>query len=143
MGLAKQELDRFRTSIKGRVVRPEDPDYDQVRKIWNAMIDRRPAAIVQCADSSDVQRAIAFASESRLDLTIRGAGHNIAGNSISENGLMIDLSTLRKVTVDPNKRRAVVHPGATLGDLDAATQTHGLAVPVGINSTTGIAGLTL
>jgi FAD/FMN-containing dehydrogenase len=143
MAVAKQELDRFRASIKGSVVRPEDSNYDEVRKIWNAMIDRRPAAIVQCADSSDVQRAISFAGENRLELTIRGAGHNIAGNAICENGMMIDLSTLRKVSVDANKRRALVDPGATLGDFDAAAQAHGLATPVGINSTTGIAGLTL
>jgi len=143
MAVAKQELDRFRTSIKGKVVRPEDPDYDEVRKIWNAMIDRHPAVIVQCADASDVQRSIAFASENRLELTIRGAGHNIAGNAVCENGLMIDLSTLKNVTVDPNKRRAVVDPGATLRDFDAAAQAHGLATPVGINSTTGISGLTL
>jgi len=143
MAVAKQELDRFRASIKGSVVRPEDSNYDEVRKIWNAMIDRRPAAIVQCADSADVQRAISFAGENRLELTIRGAGHNIAGNAICENGMMIDLSTLRKVSVDANKRRALVDPGATLGDFDAAAQAHGLATPVGINSTTGIAGLTL
>jgi len=143
MAVVKQELDRFRTSIKGRVVGAEDPDYDEVRKIWNAMIDRRPAAIVQCADSSDVQRSIAFAGEHRLDLTIRGGGHNIAGSAICENGLMIDFSTLKKVTVDPSKRRALVDPGATLRDFDAAAQAHGLATPVGINSTTGIAGLTL
>jgi len=143
MAVAKQELDRFRTSIKGSVVRPEDPSYDEVRKIWNAMIDRRPAVIVRCADSSDVQRAISFAGENRLELTIRGAGHNIAGNAVCENGMMIDLSTLRRVTVDANKRRALADPGATLGDFDAATQAHGLATPVGINSTTGIAGLTL
>jgi FAD/FMN-containing dehydrogenase len=143
MAVVKQELDRFKASIKGRVVRPEDPDFDEVRKIWNAMIDRRPAAIVQCTDPSDVQRAIAFAGEHRLDLTIRGAGHNIAGNAVCEGGLMVDLSTLRKVTVDQKQRRALVDPGATLGDFDAATQAHGLATPVGINSTTGIAGLTL
>jgi len=143
MAVAKQELDRFRASIKGSVVRPEDSNYDEVRKIWNAMIDRHPAAIVRCADSSDVQRAISFAGENRLELTIRGAGHNIAGNAICENGMMIDLSTLRKVSVDANKRRALVDPGATLGDFDAAAQAHGLATPVGINSTTGIAGLTL
>ena len=95
MAVVKQELDRFRASIKGKVVRPEDPDFDEVRKIWNAMIDRRPAVIVQCADASDVQRTIAFAGEHRLDLTIRGGGHNIAGSAISENGLMIDLSTLK------------------------------------------------
>jgi FAD/FMN-containing dehydrogenase len=139
----KQALHQLKANIKGTLVLPEDSDYDEVRKIWNAMIDRRPAVIVRCAESGDVQRSISFAKENRLELTIRGAGHNIAGNAICNNGLMIDLSTLRKVRVDPQKKRALVDPGATLGDFDQAVQVHGQATPVGINSTTGIAGLTL
>jgi FAD/FMN-containing dehydrogenase len=107
------------------------------------MIDRRPAAIVQCAAASDVRHAISFARENRLEISIRGAGHNIAGNAVSENGLMIDFSRMREVRVDPGKRRAYVEPGATLRGFDEAAQAHGLATPVGINSTTGIAGLTL
>jgi FAD/FMN-containing dehydrogenase len=133
----------FKEKVKGRIVVPEEPDYDEIRKIWNAMIDRRPAVIVRCAESLDVQRAIAFARENRLELTIRGAGHNIAGNAVCEDGIMIDLSTLKNVRVDSKKRRAYVDPGATLRDFDEAVQTHGLATPLGINSTTGIAGLTL
>ncbi|HEY5931295.1 MAG TPA: FAD-binding oxidoreductase, partial [Nitrospira sp.] len=138
-----KSLHQFTENIKGSVVLPGDPNYDEVRKIWNGMIDRRPAVIVRCAEPSDVQRSIEFASTNRLELTIRGAGHNIAGNAICDNGLMIDLSNLKGVRVDAQKRRAVVEPGATLGDFDRAVQAHGLATPVGINSTTGIAGLTL
>src|SRR5688572_17919976 len=136
-------LHQLKENIKGSVVLPNDPAYDEVRKIWNGMIDRRPAAIVRCADSSDVQRSIEFAGTNRMELTIRGAGHNIAGNAICDNGLMIDLSTLKEVKVDAQKRRALVDPGATLADFDRAAQAHNLATPVGINSTTGIAGLTL
>jgi FAD/FMN-containing dehydrogenase len=136
-------INGFKEKIKGRVVLPQEADYHEIRKIWNAMIDRRPAVIARCAESEDVQRAIAFARENRLEVTIRGAGHNIAGSAVSEDGIMIDLSTLKNVRVDPDKRRAYVDPGATLRDFDEAVQTHGLATPIGINSTTGIAGLTL
>jgi FAD/FMN-containing dehydrogenase len=136
-------MDKFKHKIKGKVVLPEDPEYNEIRKIWNAMIDRHPAIIVRCADPGDVQNAIAFAKENKLDLTIRGAGHNIAGNAVSENGLMIDLSTLKNVRVDAESKRAFVDPGATLRDFDEAVQAYGLATPIGINSTTGIAGLTL
>jgi len=139
----REKANALKQKINGRVVLPDDSDYDDIRKIWNAMIDKRPAAIVRVAQSEDVQRAIGFARENKLELTIRGAGHNIAGNAISDNGIMIDLSTLKNVRVDAKKNRAYVDPGATLADMDAATQLHALATPVGINSTTGIAGLTL
>jgi FAD/FMN-containing dehydrogenase len=139
----KRKMNQFKGKIKGRVVLPEESDYHDVRKIWNAMIDRRPAVIVRVAESADVQQTIALSRDLGLDLTIRGAGHNIAGNSISENGIMIDFSTLKNVRVDPEKKRAYADPGATLNDFDKAVQAHGLATPVGINSTTGIAGLTL
>ena len=139
----REKTNALQQKINGRVVLPGDSDYDDIRKIWNAMIDRHPAAIVRVAQSEDVQRTIGFARENKLELTIRGAGHNIAGNAISENGIMIDLSTLKNVRVDAKKNRAYVDPGATLGDFDAAVQSHTLATPVGINSTTGIAGLTL
>ena len=129
--------------IQGRVLAPNDSDYEEARQIWNAMIDRRPALIVQCADSADVPKAIAFARQNKLEISIRGAGHNIAGNALCTDGLTIDFSKMKKVRVDAAKRRAYVEPGATLADLDGATQAHGLATPVGINSTTGIAGLTL
>mgnify|MGYP003471242714 FL=1 len=129
--------------IKGQIIQPKDSNYDEARKIWNAMIDRKPALIVQVADADDVSAAIKFARANKLDITIRGAGHNIAGNSICNDGLMIDFSNMKKVSVDPTKKIAFVEPGATLKDFDAEVQKHGLATPVGINSTTGIAGLTL
>ena len=129
--------------IKGSVLSAGDPGYDDTRQIWNAMIDRRPALIVQCADADDVPPAIALARRHKLEISIRGAGHNIAGNALCNDGLTIDFSNMKNVRVDAEKRRAYVEPGATLADLDEATQAHGLATPVGINSTTGIAGLTL
>lgn len=134
---------KLKENLKGRIVLADNPDYDKVCEIWNAMIKRRPAVIVQCAVADDVAHAIVFARESDLEISIRGAGHNIAGNAVCNDGLMIDLSTMKNVRVDPERRRAYVEPGATLGDIDKAIQAHGLAMPVGINSTTGIAGLTL
>jgi FAD/FMN-containing dehydrogenase len=107
------------------------------------MINRRPAVIVQPADAGDVEPAIQFARANALEISVRGAGHNIAGNAVCNGGMMIDFSNMRNVRVDAGKKRAYVGPGATLADLDNATQQHGLATPVGINSTTGIAGLTL
>jgi len=129
--------------IKGSVLIPDDPGYEEARQIWNAMIDRRPAMIVQCANADDVSAAIAFARRNKLEISIRGAGHNIAGNALCNDGLTIDFSNMKNVRVDAGKRRAYVEPGATLANLDEATQAHGFATPVGINSTTGIAGLTL
>jgi FAD/FMN-containing dehydrogenase len=140
--MSKVEED-LRGTIKGSVLVPDDSGYEEARQIWNAMIDRRPAVIVQCLQADDVQPVIRFARKSGLELSIRGAGHNIAGNALCDNGVTIDFSRMRKVRVDGEKRRAYVEPGATLADLDEATQAHGLATPVGINSTTGIAGLTL
>jgi FAD/FMN-containing dehydrogenase len=134
---------KLRSKVKGQIVLPGDPNYDEARKIWNAMIDRRPAVIVQCAEADDVPNAIAFARENGMEISIRGAGHNIAGNAVWNNGVMIDFSTMKNVHVDAGKRRAYVEPGATLGDFDQAVQAHALATPVGINSTTGMAGLTL
>jgi len=141
--LLNDATEKLKDNLKGQIVLPDDPGYDKVRQIWNAMIDRRPAVIVQCAEADDVSRAITFARQNSLEISIRGAGHNIAGNAVCDNGVMIDLSTMRNVTVDPKKRRVYIEPGATLGDFDKAVQAHGLATPVGINSTTGIAGLTL
>ena len=139
--ISKETTETLKRKVKGQIVLPTDPNYDEVRQIWNAMIDRRPALIVRCAKASDVPHAISFARENGLEISIRGAGHNIAGNALCDNGLMIDLSTMRRVRVDAEKKRAYVEPGATLADFDEAAQSHGLATPVGINSTTGIAGL--
>lgn len=141
--ISNETTENLRSKVKGRIVLPGDPSYDEDREIWNAMIDRRPAVIVQCAEADDVTHAISFARENGLEISIRGAGHNIAGNALCDNGLMIDFSNMKNVRVDAAKRRAYVEPGATLADFDAAVQKHGLATPVGINSTTGISGLTL
>jgi FAD/FMN-containing dehydrogenase len=141
--LPRESIENLKRNLKGKVILPVDPGYDEVRKIWNAMIDRRPALIVQCAEAADVPHAVSFARENGLEISIRGAGHNIAGNAVCDNGVMIDFSRMRKVHVEVENRRVQVEPGATLNDIDAATQKHGLATPLGINSTTGIAGLTL
>ncbi len=138
-----QKTENLKSKVKGSVLFPQDQGYDEARKIWNAMIDRRPAAIVRCADAGDVAPAIEFARANGLDISIRGAGHNIAGNAVCDGGLMIDFSAMKNVRIDAAKKRAYVQPGATLHDFDEAAQAHGLATPVGINSTTGIAGLTL
>jgi FAD/FMN-containing dehydrogenase len=129
--------------VTGPVIVPGDPTYDGVRAVWNAMIDRKPAAIVRCAGEADVVAALRFARERGLPISVRGGGHHIAGTSVCDSGLMIDLSTMKGVRVDAAARRAVVEPGALLADVDAATLAHGLATPLGINSTTGVAGLTL
>jgi FAD/FMN-containing dehydrogenase len=138
-----QKIQALKGTVKGNVVLPVDPGYDKTRQIWNAMIDRHPAVIVQCAHADDVPPAIRFARENGLELSIRGAGHNIGGLSICNNGVMIDFSTMKGVRVDAQKQRAYVEPGATLHDFDEAVQAQGLTTPTGINSTTGIAGLTL
>jgi FAD/FMN-containing dehydrogenase len=136
-------IDEFKTHFRGEMIRPGDPDYDEVRQIWNAMVDRTPALIARCASPDDVVQAVRFAHENNLRASIRGGGHNIAGNAVCDDGLMIDLSLMKNVHVDPNARRATVDPGCLLADFDAAAQAHGLATPLGINSTTGVAGLTL
>jgi FAD/FMN-containing dehydrogenase len=138
-----EKAKELRSKVKGKVLLPGESGYEDARRIWNAMIDRRPAAVVQCADADDVAPAIRFARDNDLEISIRGAGHNIAGFSVCDDGLMIDFSAMKNVRVDPAARRAYVEPGATLRDFDQAVQAHGLATPVGINSTTGIAGLTL
>jgi len=143
INISKETAENLNSRVKGEVVLPSDSNYDEVRKIWNAMIDRRPALIVRCAKPDDVPHAISFARENALEISIRGAGHNIAGNALCDNGLLIDFSTMRNVRVDVAKKRAYVEPGAILADFDEAAQSHGLATPLGINSTTGVAGLTL
>jgi FAD/FMN-containing dehydrogenase len=129
--------------LHGPIITPDDAEYDATRQIWNGMIDRRPALIVRCADATDVPRVIRFARGRDLELAIRGGGHNIAGSALCDAGVVLDMSSMTEVVVDADRRRAVVQPGATLGQVDAATQAHGLATPLGINSTTGVAGLTL
>jgi FAD/FMN-containing dehydrogenase len=136
-------IETLKERLDGPLLLPSDAGYDEVRAIWNGMIDRMPAVIVRCRNESDVVHAVKYARENQLTVSIRGGGHNIAGHAVCEGGMMIDLSTMKEVRVDVPARRAYVQPGATLYDVDRATQTHGLAVPMGINSTTGIAGLAL
>ena len=138
-----KKIEELKRDFKGEVLLPSDGAYEGARQIWNAMIDKRPAVIARCATTADVVRGVNFARDNGLVLAVRGGGHNIAGNALCDDGLVIDLSKMKAARVDPARRRATIEGGATLGDLDAATQAHGLATPVGINSTTGIAGLTL
>lgn len=137
------KIDDLKRGFGGTVVLPGDGEYDEARKIWNGMIDKRPAVIARCSGTEDVVGALRFACDNGIPFAVRGAGHHIAGNSLCDDGLVIDLSQMKTVRVDPAAKRAIAEGGATLGDLDAATLAHGLATPVGINSTTGIAGLTL
>ncbi len=133
----------LRSALRGDVVEADHPTYDEARRVWNADIDRRPLAVARCADESDVQAALRFAAAHGLEVAVRGGGHSMSGAGVIDDGLVIDLSRMNQVTVDPDARRAKVGGGALLGDLDAATQAHGLAVPVGLISHTGVGGLTL
>jgi FAD/FMN-containing dehydrogenase len=134
---------RLRSSISGPLLMQGSPRYDAARTVWNAMIDRSPALIVQCASAADVSAAVRFASAHGLVIAVRGGGHNIAGNAVCDGGLMVDLSPMKAVRVDAARRTAWVEPGVTLGEFDAEAQKSALATPLGINSTTGVAGLTL
>lgn len=141
--LEKSKVGEFKSHFRGEVLLPGDVNYDEVRQIWNAMIDRRPALIARCVSPEDISQAVKFARMHNLLISVRGGGHNIAGNAVCNDGLMIDLSLMKNTQVQPNVGRATVEPGCTLADFDAAAQKHGLATPLGINSTTGVAGLTL
>jgi FAD/FMN-containing dehydrogenase len=141
--ISAEELQAFKTGFKGAVLAAEDPAYEETRKIWNAMIDRRPGLIARCTGTVDVVQAVRLARKHRLLVSVRGGGHNIAGLAVCEAGLMIDLSTMRGVWVDPVGRTARAQAGCTLGDLDRETQLHGQAAVLGFVSTTGLAGLTV
>jgi len=143
IALPDDAIDGLRGSLHGRLLTSDSTGYDEARTIWNAMVERRPALIARCIDAQDVATAVRFARENSLLTSVRGGGHNIAGNAVSDDGFMIDLSPMRAVQVDATRRIARVEGGATLADVDRATQEHGLATPLGINSTTGVAGLTL
>jgi FAD/FMN-containing dehydrogenase len=136
-------IEALRTGLDGDLILPGNTGYDESRTVWNAMIDRRPGLVIRTRSASDVVAAVRFAASNGILLAVRGCGHNIAGNAVCDGGIVVDLSPMNAVKVDPEKRIVRVEPGATLADLDAATQAHGLAVPLGINSTTGVAGLTL
>jgi FAD/FMN-containing dehydrogenase len=143
--LASQASDAalLRRTVRGEVVVPGDVAYDQARKVWNGMVDRHPAAVVYCAGSDDVVAAVNFARSRFLLVAVRAGGHNIGGASVCDGGLVIDLSRMKQIEVDPIKRTALAQAGLNLGEFDAATQAHGLATTMGVNGDTGIAGLTL
>jgi FAD/FMN-containing dehydrogenase len=136
-------IEPLRAAMSGPVIGPADPNYDQVRRVWNAGIDRRPAMIARCVSPADVAAAVSFAADQNLEIAVRGGAHSISGASVVDDGLMIDLSQLNQVNVNPQTMRARAGGGALLADLDAATQAHGLAVPAGIISHTGVGGLTV
>lgn len=133
----------FSSRLRGQLLRPGHNGYEDTRKVWNGMIDKRPALIVRCAGVRDVVDAVRFAREHDLLGSVRGGGHNIAGKAVCDGGLMIDLSGMRSVQVDPVKRTARVEGGALLGDLDREAQVYGLATTAGVVTHTGVGGLTL
>ncbi|MEJ2504147.1 MAG: FAD-binding oxidoreductase [Gemmatimonadota bacterium] len=141
--LADAEVRALDDQTKGRTIVPGDPDYDEARAVWNGLIDRRPAVIARCRGAADVLHAVRFAREHDLLLAVRGGGHNVAGSAVCDGGIVVDLSPMRAVRVDPAARRARVEGGALWGDVDHETQAHGLATTGGIVSHTGVAGLTL
>ncbi len=141
--ISREKLDALRARVRGTVLTDGDEGYEAARSVWNAMIDRRPAVIVRCAGAADVRTAVDFARETGAVLSVRGGGHNIAGSAVCDGGVMIDLSPMKSVRIDPFARTARVEPGVTLGEFDREAQSFGLISPTGINSTTGIAGLTL
>jgi FAD/FMN-containing dehydrogenase len=141
--LADHVIGSLRGRLSGRLVTPDDADYDAVRSVWNGAIDHRPALVARCATPEDVAAALTFARDARLGISVRGGGHNLAGSAVCPDGLVIDLTGMNAVEVDPDARTARCGGGATLAELDAATQAHGLAVPAGTVSHTGVGGLTL
>lgn len=137
------DLEEIRTSLRGTILQPGDEGYEEARRIWNGMIDRRPAVIARCTGPTDVMAAVRFARERGLPIAVRGGGHNVSGNAICEGGLVIDLSPMRGVRVDRSRSVVRVAGGALLGDVDHETQAFGLAVPLGAVSATGVGGLSL
>ena len=141
--MAGYDLDRLRSRFSGRVITAADGDYDQARSVWNGAIEAHPAVIARCAGPGDAAAAVRFAQDAGLEISVRGGAHSFAGASVGDDGLTIDLSAIGQVTVDPGTRTARAGGGATLAQLDAATQAHGLAVTAGAVSHTGVGGLTL
>ena len=141
--MSHDSIERFLAAFQGEVIQPGDAGYETARRIWNASIDKRPGIIARCSGVADVVAAVNFARENELLVAVRGGGHNVAGRALCEDGIVIDLSSMKGIRVDARHRTARVQGGATLGDVDRETHVFGLAVPVGVVSRTGIAGLTL
>lgn len=138
-----EKIKQLKDALNGALLLPSDEKYDETRAIWNGMIDNKPALIAQCKHVNDIIHAVNFGRESNMLVSIKGGGHSVAGKSVCNGGLMIDLSLMKSVKVNTEDKTVDVEPGVTLGDLDEATQQYGLSVPTGIASTTGISGLTL
>jgi FAD/FMN-containing dehydrogenase len=136
-------VDGLATTLRGELISPGDPSYERHRRVWNGSIDRRPGLIARCAGIADVRSAIRFAREQGLLVAVRGGGHSFPGYSVCDDGMVIDLSMMKGIRVDPDARTARVQAGALLGELDRKTQEFGLAVTAGIVTHTGVAGLTL
>ncbi|HLF33557.1 MAG TPA: FAD-dependent oxidoreductase, partial [Cyclobacteriaceae bacterium] len=141
--LKQEQLDGLRMRLRGPVLLPGDVGYEEARTVWNGMIDRKPAIIVRCLGNADVIASVKFARENDIMLCIKGGGHNIAGLATADSAMMLDMSLMRGVWVDPQKKIAHTQAGCLLGDVDRETQVHGLATVLGFVSLTGIAGLTL
>ena len=141
--IGSSKLDALKASLRGSTAVRGEAGYDDARAVWNAMIDRHPGLVIRAASTGDIQAAVDFARDNGLLMAVRSGGHQIAGLAVADDAMLLDLSQMRAIEVDAHKRTARVQPGARLADVDRETQAHGLAVPTGINSTTGIAGLTL
>jgi FAD/FMN-containing dehydrogenase len=139
----EREFQGFATSLRGPLLRPGDAAYNEARAIWNGMIDRRPALIARCTGAADVMAAVDFAREHAALVSVKGGGHNVSGKAVCDGGLMIDLSPMNSIRVEPAAKIVRAEPGVIGAELDRETQAFGLATPVGTVSTTGIAGLTL
>ena len=136
-------IQEFKTSLSGQLILPEHPSYNEVRIVWNAMIDKHPALIARCVGTADVIKSVKFARANNLLVSVRAGGHNVSGKAVCDNGIMIDLSLMKGIWVDPSRQIALAQPGMRLGEFDRETQAFGLATTLGIISNTGIAGLTL
>ncbi|MEY8143956.1 FAD-binding oxidoreductase [Falsihalocynthiibacter sp. CO-5D18] len=143
VSIDSEAIETLAASLRGSIFKDGDAGYDEGRTIWNAMVDRKPGLVVRAMGTSDVRNTVNFARENNLLMAVRSGGHQIAGHAVADGALLLDLSQMQSVRVDPKAKTARVEPGAALSDVDFETQSHGLAVPMGINSTTGIAGLTL
>ncbi|HXF36179.1 MAG TPA: FAD-dependent oxidoreductase [Actinomycetota bacterium] len=134
----RKAVDALRSRFNGALLRPEDEGFDVARRVWNGMVDRRPALIARCTGVADVQAAVRFGREQDLLVSVKGGGHQVAGHAVADGGLMIDLSLMRGAKVDPEARTAKALGGSILADVDRATQVHGLATTLGVISVTGI-----